>query len=209
MSRHATSHSVTSCHVMSRHVMLRRGTSCHVESLGTVTRPTLHCQLTFSTRNSFELSMTVFVGCPEGCRFHTALAVYDLVSLGGLYKWCSILLLLSTSLDIVWYVGLWGWEVGGMNALVLIAVKPVAPDSIHHSFLTIFKIIIILYLYYKYKYHCDWCLYTSGGHAPYTGAAMLCRRVRSTSDAGSRRRVCVAGFHGPVKTISTGKASFQ
>ena len=23
--------------------------------------------------------MTVFVGCPEGCRFHTALAVYDLV----------------------------------------------------------------------------------------------------------------------------------
>ena len=79
MSRHATSRSVTSCHVMSRHVMLRRGTSCHVESLGTVTRPTLHCQLTFSTRNSFELSMTVFVGCPEGCRFHTALAVYDLV----------------------------------------------------------------------------------------------------------------------------------
>ena len=80
LSRHATSRSVTSCHVMSRHVMLRRGTSCHVESLGTVTRPTLHCQLTFSTRNSFELSMTVFVGCPEGCRFHTALAVYDLVT---------------------------------------------------------------------------------------------------------------------------------
>ena len=25
--------------------------------------------------------MTVFVGCPEGCRFHTALAVYDLVSI--------------------------------------------------------------------------------------------------------------------------------
>ena len=79
MPRHVVSRSVTSCHVMSRHVMLRRGTSCHVESLGTVTRPTLHCQLTFSTRNSFELSMTVFVGCPEGCRFHTALAVYDLV----------------------------------------------------------------------------------------------------------------------------------
>ena len=64
---------------MSRHVTLRHGTSCHVESLGTVTRPTLHCQLTFPTRNSFELSMTVFVGCPEGCRFHTASAVYDLV----------------------------------------------------------------------------------------------------------------------------------
>ena len=55
--------------------------SCHVESFGTVTRPTLHCQLTFSTRTSFELSMTVFVGCPEGCRFHTASAVYDLVVL--------------------------------------------------------------------------------------------------------------------------------
>ena len=81
MSRHATSRSVTSCHVMSRHVTSCYVvvTSCHVESLGTVTRPTLHCQLTFSTRNSFELSMTVFVGCPEGCRFHTALAVYDLV----------------------------------------------------------------------------------------------------------------------------------
>ena len=23
--------------------------------------------------------MTVFVGCPEGCRYHTASAVYDLV----------------------------------------------------------------------------------------------------------------------------------
>ena len=80
MARHVTSRSVTSCHVMSRHVMLRHGTSCHVESLGTVTRPTLHCQLIFSTRNSSELSMTVFVGCPEGCRYHTASAVYDLVS---------------------------------------------------------------------------------------------------------------------------------
>ena len=82
MPRHVVSRHVTSCHVMSRHVrhvMLRHGTSCHVESLGTITRPTLHCQLTFSTCNSFELSMTVFVGCPEGCRFHTASAVYDLV----------------------------------------------------------------------------------------------------------------------------------
>ena len=81
---HVMSRNVTSCHIMSRHVtsrhvMLRHGTSCHVESLGTVTRPTLHCQLTFSTRNSFELSMTVFVGCPECCRYHTASAVYDLV----------------------------------------------------------------------------------------------------------------------------------
>ena len=79
LPRHVTSCHITVCHVMSRHVMLRHGTSCHVESLGTVTRPTLHCQLTFSTCNSFELSMTVFVGCPEGCRYHTASAVYDLV----------------------------------------------------------------------------------------------------------------------------------
>ena len=81
LSRHVTSRLATSCHVMPRHVMLRHGTSCHVESRGTVTRPTLHCQLTFSTRNWFEFNMTVFVGCPEGCRYHTASAVYDLVYL--------------------------------------------------------------------------------------------------------------------------------
>ena len=90
-SCHVTSHHVMSCHVMpryimsrhvtSRHVTSRHVTSYHVESRGTVTRPTLHCQLTFSTRNLFKLSMTVFVGCPEGCRYHTASAVYDLVLL--------------------------------------------------------------------------------------------------------------------------------
>ena len=79
MSRFVTSCHDTSCHVMSRHATSRHATSCHVESRGTVTRPTLHCQLTLSTRISFELSMTVFVGCPEGCRYHTASAVYDLV----------------------------------------------------------------------------------------------------------------------------------
>ena len=105
MSRHVTSchvmtwhvtscHDVTSCHVMSRHVtschvmshlapschvMSYHVTSYHVESRGTVTRPPLHCQLTSSTRNQFKLSMTVFVGCPEGCRYNTASAVYDLV----------------------------------------------------------------------------------------------------------------------------------
>ena len=63
MSRHATSchvmsRHVTSCHVMPRHatschVISRHVTSCHVESrgTGTVTRPTLHCQLTFFTHN--------------------------------------------------------------------------------------------------------------------------------------------------------------
>ena len=46
ISRHVTSRHIMSCHVMSGHV-----TSYHVESRGTVTRPTLHCQLTFSTSN--------------------------------------------------------------------------------------------------------------------------------------------------------------
>ena len=32
-----------------------------------------------STDFQFKLGITVFVGCPEGCRFHTASAVYDLV----------------------------------------------------------------------------------------------------------------------------------
>ena len=91
MSRHVISRNVTSCHVTSCHVMSHLAPSCHVmsyhvtsyhvESRGTVTRPTLHCQLTSSTRNQFKLlSMTVFVGCPEGCRYNTASAVYDLVS---------------------------------------------------------------------------------------------------------------------------------
>ena len=94
MSRHVISRNVTSCHVMSRHVtschvmshlapschvMSYHVTSYHVKSRGTITRPTLHCQLTSSTRNQFKLSMTMFVGCPEGCRYNTASAVYDLV----------------------------------------------------------------------------------------------------------------------------------
>ena len=87
MSRHVISRNVTSCHVTSCHILPRHVTSCHimfntsyhVESRGTVTRPTLHCQLTSSTRNQFKLSMTVFVGCPEGCRYNTTSAVYDLV----------------------------------------------------------------------------------------------------------------------------------
>ena len=44
----------TSCHVMPRHVMSHRVTSWHVmsrQSRGTFTRPTLHCQQTFTSRN--------------------------------------------------------------------------------------------------------------------------------------------------------------
>ena len=100
-SRHVTSFRVTSCHVMSclapschvmpRHVMSRHViswhhvTSCYVISCRksrdshTTNASTDNCQLTFSTCNWFKLSMTVFVGCPEGCRYHTASAVYDLV----------------------------------------------------------------------------------------------------------------------------------
>ena len=81
-SCNVTSRHVTSCHIFPRHVtschiMLRHA---HVESRGTVTQTNrLHCQLTSSTRNQFKLSMTVFVGCPEGCRYNSASAVYDLV----------------------------------------------------------------------------------------------------------------------------------
>ena len=103
MSRHATpchvmpyhvmSRHVTSCPVMSRHAMSHHVMSYHFESRGTVTQPTLHCQLTSSTRNQFKLSMTVFVGCPEGCRYHTASAVYNLV-----YHCYSLLCLFSCKL---------------------------------------------------------------------------------------------------------------
>ena len=66
MSRHVTSCHVTSCHVMSSHVkschvMPRCVTSCHVTSCHVVSRPVMSCH----------------VGCPEGCRFHTASAVYS------------------------------------------------------------------------------------------------------------------------------------
>ena len=77
MSRHATSRSVTSCHVMSRHVMLRHGTSCYVMARHATSwhvmsrrksRGRSHDQRSIVNwlfpRNSFELSMTVFVGCP-------------------------------------------------------------------------------------------------------------------------------------------------
>ena len=95
---HVTSCHVTSCHVMSHlapscHVMSYHVTSYHVESRGTVTRPTLHCQLTSSTRNHFKLSMTVFVGCPEGCRYNTASAVYDLVFPIFWFNWRQYLIL--------------------------------------------------------------------------------------------------------------------
>ena len=55
----------TACHVMSSHVkschvIPRCVSSCHVTSCHVVSRPVMSCH----------------VGCPEGCRFHTASAVY-------------------------------------------------------------------------------------------------------------------------------------
>ena len=82
-SCHVMPRHVTSCHVLSRHVTSRHGTSCHVESRGTVTQPTLHCRLTFPTRNWIKLGITVFVGCPEECRYHTESAVFNLVLKGS------------------------------------------------------------------------------------------------------------------------------
>ena len=73
MSRHATSSHVmsrhfTSFHVMPRHVMSRHVTSSHVMS-----RPVTSCHVLSRPVTSCH------VGCPEGCRYHTASAVYNLV----------------------------------------------------------------------------------------------------------------------------------
>ena len=94
---HVMSCRVTSCHVISRHatlchVMSRHVTSCHVMS-----RYITSCNV-MSRRKSRDVHMTnaslstdffhpqsiqirhcVFVSCPKGCRYHTALAVYNLV----------------------------------------------------------------------------------------------------------------------------------
>ena len=91
-SCHVMSRHVTSCHVMPRHVLHGHVTSCHVNYCHVVSRHVTSRHATswhvmsrrksrdgHTTNASFELSMTVFVGCPEGCRYHTASAVYDLV----------------------------------------------------------------------------------------------------------------------------------
>ena len=65
MSRPAMSRHVTLCQVMSYHVMPRCVTSCHVTSCHVLSRTVTPCH----------------VGCPEGCRFLTASAVYHLVFL--------------------------------------------------------------------------------------------------------------------------------
>ena len=95
MSRHVSLCHVTSCHVMSRHATL-----CHVISRQVTSRQVMSRHVTskvagrshdqrfifnwlFSHANSFKLGITVFVGCPEGCRYHTASAVYNLVLAGN------------------------------------------------------------------------------------------------------------------------------
>ena len=97
MSRHVTSMYLmsrhgTSCHVMSYHVMSRHVTSCpvmsrHVISCYVISRrksrdghaTNASLSTDFFHTQSIQISMTVFVGCPEGCRYNTASAVYDLV----------------------------------------------------------------------------------------------------------------------------------
>ena len=81
MSRLAPSCNVMPRHVMSRHVISRHVTSCYVISRrksqdGHTTNASLSTDF---FHMQFKLSMTVIVGCPEGCRYHTASAVYDLV----------------------------------------------------------------------------------------------------------------------------------
>ena len=71
MSRHATlfhvmSHNVSPCPVMSRHVMSYHATSYHVTSRHATSCHVLSHHVTY-------------VGCLEGCRYHTASAVYNLV----------------------------------------------------------------------------------------------------------------------------------
>ena len=55
----------TSCHVVSRHATSLHVTSCHVMSLAVT---------------------SCHVGCPEGCRLHTASAVYHLVFFSFFYS---------------------------------------------------------------------------------------------------------------------------
>ena len=88
MSRHGTSCHVmprhfTSCHAMPRpvlsrhvtssHVMSRPGTSCHVISCLVMSRHVTSCHV------MSRPVLSCHVGCPEGCRYHTASAVYNLV----------------------------------------------------------------------------------------------------------------------------------
>ena len=79
MSRHVTSCHVTSCHVMSRHVtschvLSRLATLCHIMPRHFMSRRVTLCHVLSRPVTSCH------VGCPEGCRFHTASAVYHLVS---------------------------------------------------------------------------------------------------------------------------------
>ena len=93
MSRHATSFHVmprhaTQCHVMPCHVMSRHVTSCHVQTRPVTSCHVISCHVMPRHVTSRHVTschvMSCFVtschvGCPEGCRYHTASAVYNLV----------------------------------------------------------------------------------------------------------------------------------
>ena len=75
MSRHVTSFHVKPRHVTSFHVISRHAKPCHVMSCHIMSRHDKSCHVLSRPVTSCH------VGCPEGCRFHTASAVYHLVIL--------------------------------------------------------------------------------------------------------------------------------
>ena len=75
MSRHTTSCHAMSRHVTSCHVMLIHAMSSHVKSCHVMSRCVTSCHVT-SCHVVSRRVLSSHVGCPEGCRFHTASAVY-------------------------------------------------------------------------------------------------------------------------------------
>ena len=67
-------------------------------------------------------------------------------------------------------------------------------------------VILLWGSYYKYKHHCDWVYLDCRGNAPYACrhvqrywiGRFISRRSRVPDEAGSRRRVSVAGSNGPA-----------
>ena len=86
MSRHATSRNVTSCHVLPRHAMSRNVTSCHVVARHVTSKSrdihTTNASLStdFFHTQLIQIRHNRVRWLSEGCRYHTALAVYDLVT---------------------------------------------------------------------------------------------------------------------------------
>ena len=78
MSRQATSNDVMSRHFTSFHDIPRHAASCHVTSCHVMSRPVTSWHILTRPVTSCHVT-SCHVGCPEGCRYHTASAVYNLV----------------------------------------------------------------------------------------------------------------------------------